>query len=110
MAQVKAIDKLRLRKRDMIKLLMSSVAAEDGTAMKEEDDSEDDEDYDKEKLSHKAKAVSNVECDSDITKLTHPSKNIFAFKRRTSGEVVTRSFQTSGCHFAENLRLRGAMF
>jgi len=122
MAQVKAIDKLQLRKRDMVKLLMSSVAAEDGTAMKEEDDSEDDEDYDKEKLSHKAKvpltpewesineAVSNVECDSDITKLTHPSKNIFVFKRRTSGEVVTRYFQNSGCHFAENLRLRGAMF
>ena len=45
MAQVKAIDKLQLRKRDMIKLIMSSVAAEDGTDMKEEDDSDDDEDY-----------------------------------------------------------------
>ena len=44
-AQVKAIDKLQLRKRDMIKLIMSSVAAEDGTDMKEEDDSDDDEDY-----------------------------------------------------------------
>ena len=45
MAQVKAIDKLQLRKRDMIKLMMSSVAAEDGTDMKEEDDSDGDEDY-----------------------------------------------------------------
>ena len=39
----------------MIKLLMSSMTAEDGTEMKEEDDSDDDDDYDKEKLSHKAK-------------------------------------------------------
>jgi len=121
-AQVKAIDKLQLRKRDMIKLMMSSVAAEDGTDMKEEDDSDGDEDYDKEKLSHKAKvpltpdwerineAVTNVEMDSDITKLTHPSKNIFVFKRRTSGEVITRHFQDGAYHFADNLRLRGAMF
>ena len=29
----------------MIKLMMSSVAAEDGTDMKEEDDSDGDEDY-----------------------------------------------------------------
>ena len=29
----------------MIKLMMSSVAAEDGTNMKEEDDSDGDEDY-----------------------------------------------------------------
>ena len=55
MAQVKAIDRLQLRKRDMIKLLMSGMTAEDGTEMKEEDDSDDDDDYDKEKLSHKAK-------------------------------------------------------
>ena len=34
MAQVKAIDRLQLRKRDMIKLLMSSVSTEDGTKMK----------------------------------------------------------------------------
>jgi len=122
MAQVKAIDRLQLRKRDMIKLLMSSVSTEDGTKMKEEDDSEDDDDYDKEKLTHKAKVplspeweridevVSNVEIDDDVAKLTHPAKNIFVFKRRTSGEVVTRYF-TDGCyHFSENLRLRGAMF
>ena len=56
------------------------------------------------------KVVSNVEIDDDVAKLTHPAKNIFVFKRRTSGEVVTRYF-TDGCyHFSENLRLRGAMF
>ena len=54
--------------------------------------------------------MTNVECDSDITKLTHPAKNIFVFKRRTSGEVVTRYFQDGAYHSAENLRLRGAMF
>merc|ERR1712212_1133321 len=107
---------------DMIKLLMSSVSTEDGTEMKEEDDSEDDEDYDKEKLSSKVKVpltpeweridevVTNVELDDDIAKLTHPAKNIFVFKRRSSGEVVTRYFTDGCCHFSENLRLRGAMF
>ena len=54
--------------------------------------------------------MTNVECDNDVTKLTHPAKNIFVFKRRASGEIITRYFQDGCVNFAENLRLRGAMF
>jgi len=123
LAQVRAVDRLQLRKRDMVKLLMSNIECEDGTNLKEEDDSEDDEEFDKEKLSTRSTvqvpeqwvdiddAIKNVEIDEeDLAKLTHPSKNIFVFKRRASGEVITRYFQDGGYHFAENLRLRGAMF
>ena len=107
----------------MIRLLMSKVQADDGTNMKEEDDSEDDDEFDKDKLSHKPKismtnewqqihdAVVDVDdVNEDCAKLTHPSKNIFIFKRRGDGEVITRYFQDGCLALAENLRLRGSMF
>lgn len=121
LAQVRAIDGLCMRRRDMVKLLMTSVPTEEGIEMKEEDDSDEDDDYDKEKLSHKPQAVltdqwkeienaiSNVELNNDIAKLTHPALNIFVFKRKND-QVVTRYFQDGGLPFADNLRLRGAMF
>ena len=86
----------------MIKLLMKSVHTDNGTDMKEEDDSEDDEEFDKDKLSHKPKitltsewqqihdAIQEAQPDDGVVKLTHPAKNILIFKRRASGEVVTR--------------------
>merc|ERR1712061_786988 len=103
--------------------MVKSVRADDGTNMKEEDDSEGDEDFDKDKLSHKptisltsewqkiqdAVDAANLE-DNDHPKLTHPAKNIFVFKRRGSGEVITRYFQDGCLQFAETLRLRGSMF
>ena len=51
MAQVRAVDRLQLRKRDMIKLLMKKIQTDEGSEMKEEDDSEDDDEFDKDKLS-----------------------------------------------------------
>ncbi len=123
LSQIRAVEGLQLRKRDMIKMLMTSVQAEDGTELKEEDDSEDDEDFDKDKLAHKPTfvltpewekiqtAINEVEVDdTKFAKLTHPAKNIFIFKRRACGEVVTRYFQDNCLEFAENLRLRGSMF
>lgn len=121
-AQIRAIDQLQLRKRDMIKMLFTKMTAENGVEMKEDDDSEDDDEFDKEKLSHKPQiplnsewekirdAITDVESNEDCAKLMHPAKNIFVFKRRASGEVVTRYFQDGCYQFAENLRLRGAMF
>ena len=70
--------------------------------MKEDDDSEDDDEFDKDKLSHKPSAILNqdwqrihdaiseVSEDQDLAKLTHPALNIFVFKRRPDGEVITR--------------------
>ena len=122
LAQVRAIESLQYRRRDMIKLLMTPIQTEEGTEMKEEDDSEDDDDYDREKLASKPKAilnedwqkineaVANVPLSQDLAKLTHPALNIFVFKRRTDGHVITRYFQDGGLPFADNLRLRGAMF
>jgi len=123
MAQVRAVDRLQYRKRDMIKLLMQKIETDEGTEMKEEDDSEDDEDFDKDKLSGKPKitlsedwqriydAIQDAQADEGVIKLKHPAKNILVFKRRTTGEVVTRYFQDDCVqHFAESLRLRGAMF
>lgn len=122
LAQVRAVDNLQLRKRDMIKMLMAKMTAEDGTDMKEEDDSEDDEDFDKDKLAHKPKiqltaewesiqnAIDSIEDGENVVKLNHPAKNIFVFKRRGTGEVVTRYFQDGTLKFADNLRLRGSMF
>jgi len=120
--QVRAIDNLQLRKRDMIKLLASKVSTSDGTEMKEDDDSEDDDEFDKDKLSHKPSAILNqdwqrildaiseVSEDQDLAKLTHPVLNIFVFKRRPDGEVITRYFQDGAMPFSDNLRLRAAMF
>ena len=102
MAQVRAVDRLQLRKRDMIKLLMKKVHTDDGTDMKEEDDSEDDDEFDKEKLCHKPTitltpewqqihdAIQDAQPDDGVVKLMHPAKNILIFKRRQTGEVVTR--------------------
>lgn len=123
MAQVRAVDRLQLRKRDMIKLLMKKIQTDEGSEMKEEDDSEDDDEFDKDKLSGKPKitlpeewqriqdAIQDAQADEGVVQLTHPAKNILVFKRRPTGEVITRYFQ-DGCveHFAECLRLRGAMF
>ena len=123
MAQVRAVDRLQYRKRDMIKLLMKKIQTDEGTEMKEEDDSEDDEDFDKDKLSGKPKitlsedwqiirdAIQDAQADEGVVQLKHPAKNILVFKRRPTGEVVTRYFQDDCVqHFAESLRLRGAMF
>ena len=74
--------------------------------MKEDDDSEDDDEFDKDKLSHKPSAILNqdwqrihdaiseVSEDQDLAKLTHPALNIFVFKRRADGEVITRYVPT----------------
>ena len=106
-AQVRAVDDLQLKRRNIIKMLCTKIPTVEGNDMKEEDDSEGDDDFDKDKLSHKPQvvlspeweqireAVSAVSTRDDVAKLTHPAKNIFVFKRRSGGEVITRYFQVN---------------
>ena len=91
--------------------MASTIKTSDGTEMKEDDDSEDDDEFDKDKLSHKPTAIlnedwqriqdaiSDVSEDQDLAKLTHPALNIFVFKRRADGEVITRYVPTLDVFF-----------
>ncbi len=126
--QIREVNRLGMRRRDMVQMLWRPIPVAEGGSLKEEDD-DDDDDF-KAKGGSKKKptlleeregkgrseewiairdAVNKVS-ESGITHLDHPAGQVYIFKRRDD-DVITRRLSTAESgHLSDNLRLRGAMF
>lgn len=116
--QVKAIDRLMLRRRDMVRMLMNPINDVEGNPLRDSDDNDDDED---EGLDHRdvnleaqdpwdkvRDAVDSVPTNfGGLVHLRHPCKELFVFRKRKT-LVITRQFNDTK-DLTDNLRLRGAM-
>ena len=116
--QIRAVDKLQLRRRDICKLLWNPIPVSGGGQMK--DDDEDDDFTNKRGSTKKPlafeecsqwdaikKAVDSVECPG-ILELEHPAKQLYIFKRKENDVITRRLSKTRP--LSDHLRLRGAMF
>ena len=122
--QIRALEQMELRRRDMCRLLFTNVELTDEDSGDEEEeeqvqnnaDDDDDEDTDEEdtdtdklassKWNQVRVALEKVENVADLVHLEHPSQ-LYLFKRKN--DVVTRVFNDT-MPFTNSLRLRGSMF
>jgi len=118
--QIREVDRLLLRRRDMIKMLWDPVPLSEGNQLKEDDDDEDD-DFQNKSGSHKTvvldpesnwykvkQSIEKVqECDG-LVQLGHPARQLFLLKRKDD-DIITRLLSDTD-PLSTNLRLRGSMF
>lgn len=121
--QIRAVNQLQLRRRDMIKLLWNKVPTLDGGELKEEPDDDDDDDFVNKTGSTKTttvltdptslwKAIQEASDSAEevcsLKPLGHPARQLFLFKRRETN-IITRLL-TDTQPLSDHMRLRGAMF
>lgn len=118
--QIRAVNYLRLRRRDIIKMLWKPIPTVQGDNIKD-DDEFDEDDYEHKTGSNKTTtildenskwfavktAVDSVQ-DAGILQLEHPAQQVYMFKRKEN-DVITRKL-TQTKPLSDRLRLRGAMF
>ncbi len=123
--QMRQIDKLRMRRRDILQMLWNPIPTScDDDAKDKLDDADEDADDD---FANKTGSDKNTGCllapgagawadveravakvDKLQDELDHPAGSLFLFKRR-GNDVITRSLKDTR-QLTQNLRLRGAMF
>ena len=118
--QIRAVNRLGLRRRDMLKLLINPIPTVEGPEIDDEDEDADD-DFNAKSGSRRTPdisasaewtairdAVINSDADCRLRGLEHPAGNVFIFKRNETA-VITRRLKDAS-PLSENLRLRAAMF
>ena len=120
--QIRAVNRLQMRRRDMIKLLWNPIKTSSGDDLNDENE-DDDDDFESKTGSRRTPQLSGssgeewlairnaavqASQDCQLAGLCHPAGKLYLFKRNETS-VITRKMNDTRV-LSENLRLRAAMF